>query len=86
MKKISKFIFAFGFIIAAGANVVQAVQIIATGDAKSISLITYSIFILLHLNGIYYSLRIMKDVILLMGTIANALVSIVIIILKLYYG
>jgi uncharacterized protein with PQ loop repeat len=83
---ISKFIFAFGFLVSGVGFIYQGIEIIRIENAQSISLVTFIIFLALHINGIFYSFFIAKDKMLIMGTILNALACAFIITLKLYYG
>lgn len=78
--------FAIGFLVAGLALANQAIEIIRSENAQGISLITFIIFTLLHINGILYSYFIAKDKILLVGTLLNALACLAISILKLIYG
>jgi len=67
-------------------DIYQGIEIIHIENAQSISLVSFILFLLLHLNGIFYSVFLAKDKMLIAGTILNALACIFIIILKLYYG
>jgi uncharacterized protein with PQ loop repeat len=78
--------FAIGFLVAGVALVNQAIEIIRSENAQGISLITFIIFTVLHINGILYSYFVAKDKTLLAGTLLNALACIAISILKLIYG
>lgn len=78
--------FAIGFLVAGLALANQAIEIIRSENAQGISLITFIIFTLLHINGILYSYFIAKDKILLVGTLLNALACLAIVILKICYG
>jgi len=84
--RVSKFVFAFGFLVSGGAFIYQGIEIIRIANAQSISLATFIVFLSLHINGIFYSLFIAKDKMLIAGTILNALACTFIIALKLYYG
>lgn len=78
--------FAIGFLVAAAALANQAIEIIRSENAQGISLITFVIFTLLHINGILYSYFVAKDKILLAGTLLNALACLAIVMLKILYG
>jgi len=79
-------IFAIGFILSAFAFAFQAFEIFNAKKAQDISLITFIVFSLLHINGIFYSYFIAKDKILIVGTLLNAAFCITIVILKILYG
>ncbi|MEI6671861.1 MAG: hypothetical protein WCL02_00395 [bacterium] len=78
--------FAIGFLVAGVALGHQAINIIILKNAQGISLATFTIFTLLHINGILYSYFVAKDKILLAGTLLNALSCLAIVLLKLNYG
>ncbi|HMS91256.1 MAG TPA: hypothetical protein PKC87_03495 [Candidatus Absconditabacterales bacterium] len=83
---ICKKTFAIGFLVAGLALTNQAIEIIRSENAQGISLITFSIFTVLHINGILYSYFIARDKILLLGTFLNALSCLTIVLLKIVYG
>ncbi len=66
--------------------IIQGYNIMNLQNAQSISLYTFIIFTLLHMNGICYSIFIAKDKMLIIGTALNFIGCGFVVALKLIYG
>ena len=83
---ICKKLFAFGFLINDVAFFYQGYTIYILKNAESVSLLTYSIFTILSINGIFYGHYHAKDKVLALGCTLMTVSCMWIIVLKLLYG
>ncbi|MDM9379934.1 hypothetical protein QUB80_04370 [Chlorogloeopsis sp. ULAP01] len=84
MKELVTFFFGLGFVINASLFVPQAMRILKTRSAKNVSLITFSGFNLIQLNGVLYGYY-QNDLILMYGNLISFITCGTVTLLGVYF-
>ncbi|MFQ4144339.1 hypothetical protein [Chlorogloeopsis sp. ULAP02] len=84
MKEIVTFFFGLGFVINASLFVPQAMRILKTRSAKNVSLITFSGFNLIQIDGVLYGYY-QNDLILMYGNLLSFITCGTVTLLAVYY-